>query len=175
VVQASHPDEDATLLPPALFLPIQNNLLFLRRNIKLRCWQNISSNESSYLCGQKNKDNMKNLLEDLVTSLLPREIYEHFSYVSISEKPHGIEMRLDEYPKLVPSELSGKAGVVLDGFCNPLELLHFSVKGKLLYLKIYRRRWKESGSKTHYSNQYELHPEGVKATHEFAAFLKITA
>ncbi|MDR2469874.1 MAG: hypothetical protein LBD27_05260 [Tannerella sp.] len=115
---------------------------------------------------------MKNLLEDLVTSLLPIEIYGHFSIVSISEKPHGIEMRLEEYPKLVPSELSGKAGVVPDGFCNPLELFHFSVKGKPLYLKIYRRRWKESGESTHYSNSCELHPEGVKATHEFVSFLK---
>jgi hypothetical protein len=78
---------------------------------------------------------MKKLVEDLVTSLLPIEIYEHFSYVSISKKPHGIEMRLEEYPKLVPSELSGKAGVVLDGFCNPLELLHFSVKGKTALLE----------------------------------------
>jgi hypothetical protein len=28
------------------------------------------------------------------------------------------------------------------------------------------------GSNQHYSNRYDLHPEGVKATHEFASFLK---
>jgi hypothetical protein len=75
------------------------------------------------LKAKKVKDIMKKLLEDLVSSLLPVEIYEHFS-----------------------------------------------VKGKPLYLKICRRRWKESGESTHYSNSYELHPEGVKATHEFASF-----
>jgi hypothetical protein len=62
--------------------------------------------------------------------------------------------------------------IVLDGFCNPVELLHYSIQDKPLYLKIYRRRWKESGSTQHYSNRYDLHPEGVKATHCFASFLK---
>ena len=115
---------------------------------------------------------MSNLYRDLVSSLLPADILQHFSLVSITEKAHGIELRMEEYAELVPSELSGTLSVVLDGFCNPLELLHFSMKGKPLYLKLYRRRWKESGSTTHYSNVYDLHPEGVKATHEFASFLK---
>jgi len=115
---------------------------------------------------------MSNLYHDLVSSFLPTDILQHFSLVSITEKAHGIELRMEEYAELVPSELSGALSVVLDGFCNPLELLHFSMKGKPLYLKLYRRRWKESGSTTHYSNVYDLHPEGVKATHEFASFLK---
>jgi hypothetical protein len=115
---------------------------------------------------------MDNLLHSLVSSLLPSEIHKYFSVVSLTEKAHGIEMRLEEYTESVPPALSGSLSVVLDGFCNPLELLHFSIKGKPLYLKLYRRRWKESGSTTHYSNVYNLHPEGVKATHEFASFLK---
>jgi hypothetical protein len=61
---------------------------------------------------------------------------------------------------------------VLDGFCNPVELLHYSIRDRPLYLKIYRRRRKESGSNKHYGNHYDLHPEGVKATHRFASFLK---
>ena len=64
---------------------------------------------------------------------------------------------------------------ILDGFCHPLELLHFSIKGKPLYLNLYRRRWKESSSNDHYSNHYDLHPKGVKATHEFASFLPRTS
>ena len=115
---------------------------------------------------------MENLLQDLVSSLLPSAISQHFNLVSISDKPHGVEFRLEELAELLPSELNSSHSVVLDGFCNPLELLHFSLKGKPLYLKIYRRRWKASGSKDHYSNHYDLHPEGAKATHEFASFLK---
>jgi hypothetical protein len=115
---------------------------------------------------------MSTLFQDLLSSLLPSTIYQYFSPVSITEKAHGIELRMEECVELVPTELSGSLSVVLDGFCNPLELLHFSMKGKPLYLKLYRRRWKESGSSKHYSNVYDLHPEGVKATHEFASFLK---
>jgi hypothetical protein len=111
-------------------------------------------------------------MDTLLKSMLPQEIYLHFELKSLTEKSHGFEMILEEYAELVPVELTGSSSIVLDGFCNPLELLHFSIQGKPLYLRLYRRRWKESGSSTHYSTRYNFHPEGVKATHEFASFLK---
>jgi len=111
-------------------------------------------------------------MDTILRSLLPQEIYLHFALVSLEEKSHGYEMILEEFAELLPSELFNKSSIVLDGFCNPLELLHFSIKGKPLYLRLYRRRWKEPGSSRHYSNRYNFHPEGVKATHEFASFLK---
>jgi hypothetical protein len=115
---------------------------------------------------------MDTLLSTLVETMLPKEIYLHFEVVSLTESSHGYQMRLDEYAELLPAGLHQEPSVVLDGFCHPIELLHFSIKGKPLYLKLYRRRWKASCSNTHYSNHYDFHPEGVKATHEFAAFLK---
>jgi hypothetical protein len=115
---------------------------------------------------------METLLESLISSLLPIDIYQHFAFVSIAEHPHGVEIRLDEYAELVPLLLANNDNIVLDGYCNPLELLHFSMKGKPLYLKLYRRKWKVSGETAHYSNSYDFHPKGVKATHEFASFLK---
>jgi len=115
---------------------------------------------------------MKDLFNDLVMSLLPSEVCQHFAIVSLTEHSYGVELRLEEFADLLPVALNDKAHVVRDGFCNPLELLHFSLKGKPLYLKLYRRRWKESCSNKHYSNHYDLHPDGVKATHEFASFLK---
>ena len=111
-------------------------------------------------------------MDKLLESILPREIYLHFSLVSLKENPNGFEMRLDELAELIPSSMADISNIVLDGFCNPLELLHFSIKGKPLYLKLYRRRWKSSGSKIHFSNHYDFHPEGTKTTHEFASFLK---
>ena len=111
-------------------------------------------------------------MNTLLESMLPQEIYLHFEMSSLSEASHGFEMVLEESAELVPAELFHTPNAVLDGFCNPLELLHFTIKGKPLYLKLYRRRWKEPGSNKHYSNSYNLHPKGVKTTHEFAAFLK---
>jgi hypothetical protein len=115
---------------------------------------------------------MDTMLDIFVKNLLPTEIYLHFEVVCFTEAAHGYQMRLDEYAELLPSAMYDKPSVVLDGFCHPIELLHFSIKGKPLYLKLYRRRWKESCSNKHYSNRYDLHPEGVKTTHEFASFLK---
>ena len=115
---------------------------------------------------------MNSVLSQLSLMLLPEDITLHFELSEIKEESHGIVLRLEEYPELVPSEMSGMDDIVLDGFCNPLELLHYSLQDRPLYLKIYRRRWKQSGSIKHYSNRYDLHPEGVKATHRFASFLK---
>ena len=112
------------------------------------------------------------MLSTLVETMLPKGIYLHFEVISLTESSHGYQMRLDEYAEQLPAELYQEPSVVLDGFCHPIELLHFSIKGKPLYLKLYRRRWKASCSNRHYSNHYDLHPAGVKATHEFASFLK---
>jgi hypothetical protein len=69
--------------------------------------------------------------------------------------------------------LAGKE-VVLDGFCNPLERLHFPIKGKKLYLRLYRRRWKEKSTNKQYSNQYPLHDAAMQATQLVGAFLEAT-
>jgi hypothetical protein len=111
-------------------------------------------------------------MDNLLESILLFEFYLHFQMVSLTEKSDCYEMKLEELAELVPSDLYEAPSVVLDGFCNPLKLLHFSIKDKPLYLLLYRRRWKSSGSTVHFSNRYDLYPVGVKTTHEFASFLK---
>jgi hypothetical protein len=98
-------------------------------------------------------------------------ISAHFEIKGIEESIHRIDLRLEEFPTLIPPDLSGK-NVVLDGFCNELELQTSAVGERAVFLHIFRRRWKEKGGGKHYSNTYNLHPDGVKATHEFASFLK---
>ena len=115
---------------------------------------------------------MDSLLNELLSALLPEEIYLHFDLVSVQEHINRIELRLEERSELVPTALSDEEKIVLDGFCNPIELLNFPLRDKPTYLKIYRRRWKYSGTDKHHSNSYDLHPDGVKATHSFASFLK---
>jgi hypothetical protein len=111
------------------------------------------------------------LLSNVLSVLVPESL-SLFHLVSVIEHPAYIEFRLEDCAEVIPIELQHSKHVVLDGFNNPVELQSFPLKGKPVYFKIYRRRWKESGSKEHYSHRYDLHPEGVKATHEFAVFLK---
>jgi hypothetical protein len=81
---------------------------------------------------------MNDVSSELASMLLPEEIRLHFSLSSIREEPHGIVLGLEEYAELVPSALDGVSNVVLDGFCNPVELLHYSIQDRPLYLRIYR-------------------------------------
>ena len=111
------------------------------------------------------------LLSDIISVLIPESL-SSFHLVSVKEYPTYIELRLEDSAEIKPSELANSKTVVLDGFTNPVELQSFPLKEKPIYFKIYRHRWKESGSNKHYSHSYNLHPEGVKATHEFASFLK---
>ena len=112
------------------------------------------------------------LITELLSLYFTPIISQHFEIKGIQKSIDRLDLRLEERPDLVPPALSNKANVVLDGFCNELELQTYAVNERAVFLHIFRRRWKEKGSDKHYSNEYDLHPPGVKATHDFATFLK---
>ncbi|HKK12179.1 MAG TPA: hypothetical protein VJ945_05070 [Flavobacteriaceae bacterium] len=112
------------------------------------------------------------VLKSLLSVFFPEEITLHFEIKEVVEKNGYIHIRFDELLELVPHSMQSSKEVVLNGFCNPLELQSFPLKGKPVYLKLYRRRWKYKGSDKYYTNTYKFNPQGVKATKEFASFLK---
>jgi len=114
---------------------------------------------------------LSSLYTDLLQILIPASLRD-FSLVSVSESPSCIVLRLEESVNNIPTALKDNPNIVLDDFCNPLELQTFPLNDKPVYFKIYRRMWKVSGDNKHHSNRHNLHPLGVKATFEFATFLK---
>ena len=114
----------------------------------------------------------QSVLQSLFNVLFPEIITLHFEITSVKESKDRIEIRMEELAELVPQSLESVTDIVLDGFCNPIELQSFPLKGKPVYLNLYRRRWKQKGTNKHSTNNYNIHPEGVKATKEFASFLK---
>ena len=60
------------------------------------------------------------------------------------------ELELREKPDRIPKELLGYSDVVLDGYCNPIEIQTSAFVLEPVYLKCYRRRWKRSGESIHY-------------------------
>jgi len=52
---------------------------------------------------------------------------------------------VEELQELVPEKLYSKEEVVLDGFCNSFIIQSYPLKGMPVYLKLYRRRWKDKG------------------------------
>lgn len=104
-------------------------------------------------------------------ALLPKEWLAFFDVTEIRELKNEWQIDLLEKESLIPKALSGKE-VVLNGYMNPVEMTDFPLRGKQTYLKFFRRRWKERGADESYNNDYEFHPEGMKATKEFGVFLK---
>lgn len=111
------------------------------------------------------------LAETLLKFIAPQVIIDHFELVSIREYPGHFTMEFEELATLVPSELSCCA-TKLCGFTNKIELHTFPQKGKSCYLNIKRRKWEDRSTGKTYSNNYDLHQEGIKATDELGAFLK---
>lgn len=104
-------------------------------------------------------------------AVLPKEWLRSFEVTEMKELEKEWQISLVEKETLVPKELRGK-DVVLNGYMNPVEMTDFPLRGKQTYLKFFRRRWKEQGTAESYNNDYEFHPEGMKATKEFGSFLK---
>lgn len=111
------------------------------------------------------------LFSGIIELIAPGAISKHFEVVSIEEQKDSIFIVFEENKDLIPKELSGKQ-TALDGFLNPLVLQTFPLKDKQVYLVVKRRRWKELGQTTSYSNTYDLHRKGMKTTNEFGDFLK---
>jgi len=107
-----------------------------------------------------------------VEELIIQERYrENFAITKVREKPEEWIIELVERKERIPLELKGKE-VVFNGYKDKIEIIDHTLQGKLVYLQFFRRKWKEKGGRESYSNTYELHPEGMKATKEFGDFLK---
>ena len=109
--------------------------------------------------------------KQLLEALLPKEWLGLFDIAEIKEYEKEWRIKLVEKEHLIPQELKGKE-VVQNGYMNPVEVEDYPLRGKSTYLKFFRRRWKEKGSQKGFANEYDFHPEGMKATKEFGAFLK---
>jgi hypothetical protein len=104
--------------------------------------------------------------------LVPENILADFDIYSVQEHLVRWVIELREKEGKIPGEIKGYQDVVLDGYCNPAEILSHSFSLKPVYLKVYRRRYKRSGTNKHYSNEYELSLKGVKMVPSLGIFLK---
>jgi len=111
------------------------------------------------------------LIQSLLGFVTPKEIIDNFELVSINEKSDTIVLEFEELSDLVPEKLKGKR-YKNNGFWNKIDLHTFPQKGKSCLLHIKRRKWEDQESGKSYGNHYELHPEGMKATKDFGAFIK---
>lgn len=116
----------------------------------------------------------KTLIEALLNLIAPEEVLASFEVHKVLEDKSSITIVMQEKPELLPEALRDypHPEIVLNGFCNGIELRTFTQKGKATYLQLLRRRWKVKGSRESYSNKYKFHEPEAKLTNPLAFYLK---
>lgn len=111
------------------------------------------------------------MTDELETILIPKEWRDRFDLTKLEEKDREMSMVLTEKKECTP-DLLRKDDYVLNGYMEPIEIIDFPLRGKLMYITFLRRRWKKRGENESYFNTYAFHRPGMKTTNEFGDFLK---
>ena len=111
------------------------------------------------------------MADELETILIPKEWRDCFELTKLTEKNKEMSMVLTEKVDCVPTVLR-KIDYALNGYMDPIEIIDFPLRGKLMYITFLRRRWKKKGENESYFNTYTFHRPGMKTTNEFGDFLK---
>lgn len=109
--------------------------------------------------------------DTLDTILIPKEWRECFELTELTEKDKEMSMVLTEKEECTPAFPEG-AEHVLNGYMDPIEIIDFPLRGKLMYITFIRRRWKLKGENRSHFNTYTFHRLGMKTANEFGDFLK---
>jgi len=115
---------------------------------------------------------VESLFSTVSSMLVPSHILSNFEIWDAREYKTRWVIDLREKSDLIPSELSVYEDIVLDGYCNSIEVLSHSFVCKPVYLRLYRRRYKRRASDTHFSNEYDVTLKGVRMVPEMGFFLK---
>jgi hypothetical protein len=105
---------------------------------------------------------------DLSSLILPEEVFNHFSLISINESVSQVDLYLDEL-SIAPS---GKYTYISKGFTPSVSIQDYPLRGRAVYLHIRRRKWLEKESSRIITREFDITHEGTHLSKEFAAFLK---
>lgn len=110
----------------------------------------------------------------LAKLLVPAEILKNFKVTDAFEEQGCWIIKLVEKHDLshIPNEIKDKSKARLNGYCNSIDIQTFPTGGREVYLRLFRRKWKEAGEHKSYQNTYTYAVSGTKATQKFASFLK---
>jgi len=115
---------------------------------------------------------VEHLYDTISHMLVPAHILQDFDIYDARESKNRWVIDMREKQDRIPGALQSYSDVVLDGYCDPIEMLSHSFVCKPIYLRLYRRRYKRSNSNEHYSNTYDVSLKGVKMVPELGIFLK---
>ncbi|MGH7240021.1 MAG: ISAon1 family transposase N-terminal region protein [Candidatus Saccharimonadales bacterium] len=123
--------------------------------------------------GKKSKEPPKDPFFEMSRMMVPQDILDYFDVIEVKELHSEWQIMPHEKQGLIPQALQGLTNMVLDGYCNPHQILSHCFSLKPVYLILKRRRWKQAGTDIHYSNEYKITDNPAKLTPAMAGFLKI--
>ena len=103
---------------------------------------------------------------------VPEHILKDFEIYDAKESKSRWVIDMYEKEDRIPEVLQPYSDAVLDGYCEPIEMLSHSFVCKPVYLRLYRRRYKRSNQDAHFSNTYDLTLKGLRMVPEMGIFLK---
>lgn len=109
-------------------------------------------------------------IADVLSLFLPDGILEYFDIVSEITQETCFILCLEE-KNIVPDEIS-TLNLHSHGFHPEVEVQDFPIRGKAVYLRIKRRRWKDIDTGKVYSRDWRIVAHGTRITAEFGSFLK---
>ncbi len=109
-------------------------------------------------------------LAEVLSLFLPDGILEYFDIVSEITQDTCFILYLEE-KNIVPDEIS-TLNLHSHGFHPEIEVQDFPIRGKAVFLRIKRRRWKEIDTGKVYSRDWRIVAHGTRITAEFGSFLK---
>ena len=107
--------------------------------------------------------------KELLELLLPSFIVNHFIFKGSSSSEEKLCLSFEE-----KNEVSQFPGIKVEskGFHKEVIIEDFPLRGKLVYLHIKRRRWRNVDTKETLQRDWNSIAKGTRMTDEFASFLK---
>ena len=109
-------------------------------------------------------------IAEVLSLFLPDGILEYFDIVSEITQDACFILFLEE-KNIVPDEISF-LNLHSHGFHPEIEVQDFPIRGKAVFLRIKRRRWKDIDTGKVYSRDWRIVAHGTRITAEFGSFLK---
>ena len=112
-----------------------------------------------------------NAYEELVSYILPSEIFESFEVMKTEADEQDGEKRLHIYLDEKNLPPSSPVPLYPNGFYESSSMTDFPIRNHKTLLHVRRRRWKDAEGNS-YSNDWCLVAKGTRISTEFALFLK---
>lgn len=107
--------------------------------------------------------------KELLELLLPSFVVNHFMFKRSSSSEGKLRLYFEEKNEV--SQFEGRK-VESKGFHKEVIIEDFPLRGRLVYLHVKRRRWRDVETKETLQRDWNSIATGTRMTEEFASFLK---